>query len=655
MYLVTQPLKKELIFMNEATEFGLYDSAFEKSSCGVGFLTRKDGKQTHELLNKGHEALCAVPHRGGMSAEGVGDGAGVSVDLSIESFKRITHSELTLGEFGVGNFFLPNDTAQHDRAKNLIDSSLKAQGMRTLITRDIEVDNSVLRPAAVKCQLPIAEWVFAAPAGLKGIELDKAIHRALMAIESEAYTDEALDGLYPLSMSAQMQVLKGRLNSNEIIPYFLDLNDSTHSVHTLYFHTRFSTNTDPHPSMAQPFRMMAHNGELNTDKKNRLSETAIARSKENNIIRPKGQSDSCRLDQTLQSRVVEDELDLVTAVVSMMPPAWENDTTLSSSVRSMLEYFSLYEEKNDGPAALIFGNGSIIGARLDRLGLRPLRSIETETYLAVMSEAGQIDFGDEPVLSRGRIEAGGMLYFDHQQKRSFDTDEALELLASQRDYSELVKKARIRIEDLPEVSAAEYSPSSSYSGDLSLAGRYVAYSQNQECFRFMIDPMLATGTEKVSAMGYGNAINALSDNEGGVAKYFSQRFAQVTNPPLDSIREGEGMTMRVALGTKPNIGAKPGRQIVIQSPILNHAQILRIRRQTETPIGRFPMLFEPYFGDIEANEKSLVQAIDTICDSVETFAREQGGIAIISDRHVTRSHGSISMTLAISAINQRLI
>ena len=652
---VTKPLIKELVFMNEATKFGLYDSAFEKSSCGVGFLTRKDGKQTHDLLNKGHEALCAVPHRGGMSAEGVGDGAGVSVDLSIEFFNRISNSELTLGEFGVGNFFLPNDPAQHDRARKLVDASLKAQGMKTLVTRDVEVDNSVLRPAAVKCQLPIAQWVFAAPAGIKGVKLDKAIHRALMAIEAQAYTDEALNGLYPLSMSAQMQVLKGRLNSNEIIPYFVDLNDSTHSVHTLYFHTRFSTNTDPHPSMAQPFRMMAHNGELNTDKKNRLSEAAIARSKENNIIRPKGQSDSCRLDQTLQSRVIEDELDLVTAVVSMMPPAWENDDTLSSAVRSMLEYFSLYEEKNDGPAALIFGNGSIIGARLDRLGLRPLRSIETETYLAVMSEAGQIDFGDEPVLSRGRIEAGGMLYFDHQQRRSFGTHEALELLASQRDYSKLVKNARIRIEDLPEVSTAGDSPSSSYSGDLSLAGRYVAYSQNQECFRFMIDPMLATGTEKVSAMGYGNAINALSDNEGGVAKYFSQRFAQVTNPPLDSIREGEGMTLRVALGTKPNIGAKPGRQIVIQSPILNHAQMLRIRSQKETPVGRFPMLFEPFFGDVDANENSLVQAIDTLCDAVEAFAREQGGIAIISDRHVTQSLGSISMTLAVSAINQRLI
>ncbi|MBT5003405.1 MAG: glutamate synthase large subunit, partial [Porticoccaceae bacterium] len=462
--------------MNDVKNFGLYDSTFEKSSCGVGFLTRKDGKQTHELLIKGHEALCAVPHRGGMSAEGVGDGAGVSIDLSVTFFSRVVGASLVPGEFGVGNFFLPNDQSQHVRAKKLIDDSLRAEGMITLGTRSVDVDNSVLRPAAIKYQLSIAQWVFAAPKGIRGAALEKSIHKALLSIESEAYVDENLEGMYPLSMSSRMQVLKGRLNSHEIVPYFCDLNDVDQRIHTLYFHTRFSTNTDPHPSMAQPFRLMAHNGELNTDKKNRLSEAAIARAKENNIIRPKGQSDSCRLDQTLHSRVVEDDLDLVTAVVSMMPPAWENDTTLSSPVRSMLEYFSLYEEKNDGPAALIFGDGSIIGARLDRLGLRPLRSIETKRYLAVMSEAGQVDFGDEAVLSRGRIEAGGMLYYDHQKQRSFTTSEALELLATQRDYAKLVDHARILIEDLPPVPESEKTSSSRYSGNLSLAGRYVAYS-----------------------------------------------------------------------------------------------------------------------------------------------------------------------------------
>jgi glutamate synthase (NADPH/NADH) large chain len=280
-----------------------------------------------------------------MSAEGVGDGAGVSVDLSIEFFQKITNIDLKAGQFGVGNFFMPNRQDQRDKACQLIASSLADNGLEILVERDIAVDNEVLRSAAIDLQLPITQWIFLAPEGISGVKFEKLIYLVLLAIESQAYTDVELDGLYPLSMSSQTQVLKGRLNSNEIIPYFKDLNDSSHSVNTLYFHTRFSTNTDPHPSMAQPFRLMAHNGELNTDKKNRLSEAAIARAKDNNIIAPKGQSDSCRLDQTLSSRVMDDDLDLVTAVVSMMPPAWENDDTLSPEIRSMLEYFSLYEEK----------------------------------------------------------------------------------------------------------------------------------------------------------------------------------------------------------------------------------------------------------------------------------------------------------------------
>ena len=637
------------------TVFGLYDSAYDKSSCGVGFITRKDGVQTHELLEKGHEALCAVPHRGGMSAEGVGDGAGVSIDLSSEFFQKITNTELTSGNFGVGNFFMPNNHVHHPKARQLVTSSLVEKGLEILTERDVEVNNQVLRSAAVELQLPIAQWVFAAPEGVRGIEFEKLIYGALLKIEATAYTDVELDGLYPLSMSSRMQVLKGRLNSNEIIPYFQDLTDPLHKVHTLYFHTRFSTNTDPHPSMAQPFRFMAHNGELNTDKKNRLSEAAIARAKENNIITPRGQSDSCRLDQTLSSRVLDDGLDLVTAVVSMMPPAWENDDTLSSEIRAMLEYFSLYEEKNDGPAALIFGDGATIGARLDRLGLRPLRTVETDEFLAVMSEAGQIDFGDDSVIGRGRIEAGGMLYYDHTEKRSYNTLESLERLAHERDYETLVAEARVGIDDLSDEVDIRITDGEMYSGDLSLAGRYVAYSQNQECFRFMIDPMLATGTEKVSAMGYGNAINALSDNEGGVAKYFSQRFAQVTNPPLDSIREAEGMTLRVALGAKPNISAENSRQIVIQSPILNNTQMLKIQKQKETPTALFSTLFEPIFGDSDLNKKSLIFGIDRICDQVEEFARHQGGIAILSDREVSSGLASISMTLIVSAVNQRLI
>ncbi|TAA55101.1 glutamate synthase-related protein [Shinella sp. JR1-6] len=637
--------------------FGLYDHAHEKSSCGVGFITRKDGKQTHDVLKKGHEALCAVPHRGGMSAEGVGDGAGVSVDISLGFFRKLTgRDDLEARRFGVGNFFLPNDPAFRLEAENIIEGALAKQGLSLLLTRDVPVDDSAIRPAAIRHQLPIRQWVFAChDEKASQAEFDVRIHKALLAIEARAYTEPQLAGLYPLSLSARTQVLKGRLNSNEVMPYFRDLVDPDHTVNTMYFHTRFSTNTDPHPSMAQPFRLMAHNGELNTDRKNRLSEAAIALAKNASIIRPKGQSDSCRLDQTLQTRVLEDGLDLVTAVVSMMPPAWENDDTLSSDVVAMLEYFSLYEEKNDGPAALIFGDGDMIGARLDRLGLRPLRTVETADYLCVMSEAGQIAFPPESVLRRGRIEAGGMLCYDHTEKRAFGTNEALEMLAARRPYRDLLREARVNLADLPEIPAEAQGSPLRYNGDLERHQRYVAYSFNQESFKFLMDPMLATGAEKISAMGYGNAINALSDQEGGVAKYFSQRFAQVTNPPLDSIREADGMTLRVALGAKPNIGAKAARQIVVPSPILTHLDMLRIREQAETPVKRFEMLYTPDLEDAEANEAALEQAIDALCTAIAGFAREEGGIAVVTDRHVARARAALPMILVISAVNQKLI
>ncbi|MFF2085908.1 glutamate synthase-related protein [Nocardia sp. NPDC058176] len=628
---------------------GLYDAEQEKSSCGVGFLTRKDGVQTHEIIHKLHEALCAVPHRGGMSSEGVGDGAGVNLDLSLRFFAELTgRADLAHGQFGVGNFFLPTDPAFHAEAESVIEDALAAQGFEILCTRDVPVDDDAIRPAARKYQLPIRQWVFLATD-------DRKIHDALMAIEAVAYTRPELLGMYPLSLSARTQVLKGRLNSNEVVPYFRDLNDPRMEVHSMFFHTRFSTNTAPNATMAQPFRLMAHNGELNTDKKNRLSENAIALARNRAIIRPQGQSDSCRLDQTLQNRVLEDDLDLVTAVVAMMPPAWENDTTLSPQVTAMLEYFSLYEEKNDGPAALIFGNGTIIGARLDRLGLRPLRTVETAEYLGVMSEAGQVYFPPEQVLQRGRIEAGGMLYFDHAQRRSYTTTEALEMLAARHDYPSMLTAARTNLADLPPVTPVPQDSPARYDGDLTNHQRYVAYSLNQESFKFLMDPMLATGQEKISAMGYGAAINALSDQEGGVAKYFSQRFAQVTNPPLDSIREADGMTLRVALGAKPNSGATPAPQIVVGSPILTHLDMLKIRDQDQTPVRRFGMRYRVDLTDPRANAEALVRAVDALCDEIEAFARESGGIAVITDRHVARERAAMPLIIVVSAINQRLI
>ncbi len=546
----------------------------------------------------------------------------------------------------------------------IVTDAIEHEGFELLLVRDVPVDHSVARPEAEQYQLPIVQWVFRAPSSWERSEVDAAANRALLAVERVSYTQAAEAhaphaALYPLSLSARTQILKGRLNSGEVISYFRDLTDPRHSVRTLYFHTRFSTNTEPHPTMAQPFRLMAHNGELNTDRKNRLSDEALARARTRSIVRPPGQSDSSRLDQTLQSRVFDDGLDIVEAVVSLMPPAWENDRTLSSDVRDMLEYFSLYEEKNDGPAAVIFSDGDVVGARLDRLGLRPLRTVQTDEYLMVASEAGQVTFEPEGVVHRGRIEAGGMLVVDHRTGSLMRSDDVLRMLAGRRDYGSLLDAARVNLDDLPAPDYRRGTTTLGYDGDLSLAGRYVAYSLNQESFRFMLDPMLANGSERISAMGYGNAINALSDTEGGMAKYFSQRFAQVTNPPLDSIREADGMSMRVALGSKPDGTGSgdgtPTRQLVVQSPVLGHLDMVRLRDQDIVPLERFDMLYVPVLGDEQANADAVRAATEELADAVAAFAERTGGIAVLTDRSVSSTHAALPVILAVAAVNQRLI
>lgn len=633
-------------------QHGLYDHSIDKSSCGVGFLTHKSGVQTHDVLVKGHEALCTIPHRGGMSAEGVGDGAGVNIDLSEAFFRKVTgNSELKLGEFGVGNFFMPADEAYWKDADVLIQGALEGLDLKVLAVRNVPVNNAVIRPAAVKYMLTIHQVVFAKPDGMNAKDFDRAIHDALMSIESVAYLEPALKGLYPVSMSAHTQVYKGRLNSNEIIPYFVDLMDEDQKIHSMFFHTRFSTNTEPQPAMAQPFRLMAHNGELNTDKKNRLSEAAIAQMKNQQIYSPPGQSDSARLDQTLERRLIEDDLDLITAVVAMMPPAWENDSRFPEDVKVMLEYFSLYEEKNDGPAALIFGNGTVVGARLDRLGLRPLRSVETDEYLAVMSEAGQIDFVPESITRRGRIEAGGMLYFDHSTGESYTSDDALRMLAAKRDYKSLLEKARNNLAALEQTTAE-----TEVSEEFNNSQRAVAYGLNQESYKFLMDPMMQKGMEKISAMGYGVAINALTDQEGGMSKYFSQRFAQVTNPPLDSLREADGMTLRVALGAKPHFNKGETKQIVVQTPILSPCDLATIRAQSEVTVTEVSAIYAiNHEADNIQQQADLIAAVDKACDEVEAAARDKGGIVILSDAKVDNKHAAIPLLLLVSAANQRLI
>ncbi|MEM9846400.1 MAG: glutamate synthase central domain-containing protein, partial [Bacteroidota bacterium] len=631
----------------------LYNPALEHSSCGVGFITHKGSQPSHKLLQLADQALCKIPHRGGMSSEGIGDGAGINIDISENFYRHLTgNPNLNYGEFGVANFFYPIDASQNAQAEQIIKATLAKYELSIILWRAVEVNEAAVNEASKKAQLPIEQVVFGRPEHIETVEaFDEIINLALLEIEAATFTNPALKGFYPLSMSCFTQVYKGRLVSGEVFPYFKDLTHPEHQVHSLFFHTRFSTNTAPNPVFAQPFRRMAHNGELNTDKKNRLSEDAIAKSRGKTVIFPEGQSDSSRLDQTLARRITEDKMDIVEAVVAMMPPAWENDPKYSGKVRDMLAYYSLYEEKNDGPAALILFDGQKIGARLDRLGLRPLRTIETHDYLVVTSEAGQIDFPPEVVLNRGRVEAGGMIVFDHEKQQILHSQAILEQLAAQKDYSALLQNAIIHLKDLPKTPISSYQIPKS----LNLSSRHVAYSMNQESFKFFLDPMLSDAKEKVSAMGFGVAPNGLEPHEGGMSRYFSQRFAQVTNPPLDSIREADGMSLQVALGKKPNFSDGTSKQLMLTTPILQPQQLLQIRATQALKVVTVETLYEVDTQDIESNENAIKAAVERVCDEVENVVKAGAEIVILSDVNIDYGKAAIPAILIVSAVNQRLI
>lgn len=628
----------------------LYDLDKSHDNCGVGFITHKESKQTFDLMKKGHEALCVVPHRGGMNAQGVGDGAGILMDIPLPFFRRVTgYANLQHGDFGVGNFFFPEDESRWSDAKTLIKEKFRQHNMPILEWRFVPVDTSVVNEATRKAQPTIHQVVFARPFDetVTWEQFDRIINECLHEIHEVAFSDPQWVGFFPISMSTRTIVYKGRLNSGELVPYFKDLNDPDFQISIFLFHTRFSTNTAPAPMMAQPFHNMAHNGELNTNRKNVLSEQAVALAQGRVYIAPPGQSDSCRLDQTISRRMHDDNLSILDSICLMMPQAWENDTTLPKNVRAMLEYHSLFEEKNDGPAALIFSDGITVGAKLDRLGLRPLRVVESTKYLAVMSEAGQIKFDPSDVVSRSRIDAGGMIVFDHAKREILTADMILNRMAQERPYEKLLVKHMVRLSDL------KTKPAKRPYSYFDVENRYIACGLNVESFRQMLDPIIESGAERVTGMGYGNAINALSNTEGNISKYFSQRFAQVTNPPLDSIRESDGMTTHVSIGANGMFVEGDPIKIMLETPVINVADLMKIRHQDKVNVITLEALY-PLGETLEDTRENFVSAVEDLANQAANACHNHG-IIVLSDANITPDKIAIPMILAVSAVNQKLI
>lgn len=641
---------------NRKSNNRLYNINDHKDSCGVGFITRKDGVPTHTLVSLGHEALCSVPHRCGVDAHGVGDGGGVLVDISEDFFSRVSGQRLELGYFGVGNFFMPENGDHAPFIKETIESGLAKIGVKTLLWRKVPVASDVIGNRARKRNPTIWQVIFSRDdRGQSWQQFENTLASFCHGLGDILYPHDKYFGFFPLSLSSRTVVYKGCLQSHQVVPYFKDLMDENFKVKIFLFHTRYSTNTAPHPSMAQPFMRIAHNGELNTDKKNRIQDDSVLRTKGKRLITPKGQSDSARLDQALVRRMYDDHMGVVEAIVRMSPPAWENNPLITGEVRAMLEYYSLSEEKIDGPAALLFTDGIRVGAQLDRLGLRPLRQTETTEYICVMSEAGQNVFDAGTVISRGRIEAGGMVVFDHEKRHFFSGKEILQNLSKECSFNGLLEKSIVRFDALGEESILEDTASNIAKRSPEFknsVARSVAYGHNLESFQFMLDPMLKEGKERVSAMGYSLAINPLNVKEGGIFRYFSQRFAQVTNPPLDSIREAEGMTLRVSLGAKQTF-SEHTKQVVIDSPVLTVFDLMKIRAQREVKVDEISACFS-HSSNREENACALRKALADIAFKACEKAKNNG-VIVLSDSAITVDLAAVPMALCVASINRALI
>ena len=626
----------------------LYHIHSGSDSCGVGFITRKDGTPTHTLLQVGHDALCVVPHRGGMDAQGVGDGGGVLVDLSEDFFSKCANEKLTLGAFVVAQFFMPPCPKHTQTVKDTFQKLAQDFNLSLLKWRIVPVNTAVVNTASATANPPIEQAILKTTHTIDWTQLEKNCITITEKLGAQFFEQSGFEEFSPFSISSRTVVYKGRLNANEVIPFFDDLQDTDFKIKIFLFHTRFSTNTAPRPSMAQPFSRMAHNGELNTDKKNRIHENSILRTQDKRLIVPFGQSDSGRLDQTLARRLRDDNLGIVEAFVRMCPPAWENNPKITGIERDMLEFFALDEEKVDGPAAIIFTDGIRVGAKLDRLGLRPLRQTETTEYISVTSEAGQNIFAPDNVINRGRIAAGDMVVYDHSMQKYLVNNEILTLLAQADTYTQKLSQKIIHIKELDDAD----TPMSLPTFPKTATGRAICYGHNAESFRFMVDPILETAAERVSAMGYGVAINPLNPSEGGISRYFSQRFAQVTNPPLDSIREADGMTTRVVLGAKPGFSQNT-KQILLDTPILSPYDMGKIRTQSHVHVDEMTLSFI-HDTDDTVNAKNLQSALETLAKQAVNFAKNNG-IIIASDSILSPDQAPIPITLAVAAINKELI
>ncbi len=647
---------------------GLYDPWFEHDACGVGFVVDMKGRRTHTILQQGLQVLKNLDHRGASGAEvNTGDGAGILLQMPHKFFVEATKKSSRLnipaaGEYGAGLVFLPRNPTARRKLEEVFAGIIQSEGQTLLGWRTVPTDNSMLGDTAKSAE-PFMRQVFIGRAA--GLD-EAAFERKLYIIRKRAYSEirtstfSGAETWYMPSLSQKTIVYKGMLTTEQLERYFTDLQNPAMETAIALVHSRFSTNTFPSWDRAHPYRYIAHNGEINTLRGNinwMHARQALFNSelfgediqKILPIINPNG-SDSSMFDNTLELLVLAGR-PLSHAMMMMIPEPWSNHETMDDDRKAFYQYHSCLMEPWDGPAAIAFTDGKQMGAVLDRNGLRPCRYYVTHDDLVVMaSEAGVLDIPSEKIREKGRLQPGHMFLVDTEQGRIIQDEEIKQQLAGERPYRQWLNEHLVKLEALPA------SPAVPQPDHDTLLHRQIAFGYTFEDQRLILAPMARDGVEAIGSMGADTPIAVLSQKPRLLYEYFKQLFAQVTNPPIDSIREEIITATETRLGSEGNL-LNPDplacRRVELKWPVLTNEEFAKIRRldQPGFKVGVIPILFRASRG-----EKGLAKAMEEIClIARRQIEDEEVNILILSDRGVTKDFAPIPALLAVAGLHHFLI
>jgi len=653
---------------------GLYSSSQEHDACGVGFVAHIKGAKSHDIVKNALKILENLDHRGAVGADKLmGDGAGILIQLPDALYREEMAAQgVTLpppGEYGVGMIFLPKEHASRLACEQELERAVKIEGQVLLGWRDVPVNRAMPMSPTVRDKEPILRQLFIGRGN--DVIVQDALERKLYVIRKTASAHiQALKlkhskEYYVPSMSSRTVIYKGLLLADQVGTYYLDLQDPRCISALGLVHQRFSTNTFPEWPLAHPYRYVAHNGEINTVKGNynwmkaregvMTSPVLGADLQKLYPISFPDQSDTATFDNCLELLTMAG-YSLAQAVMMMIPEPWEQNSGMNERRRAFYEYHAPMLEPWDGPASIVFTDGRQIGATLDRNGLRPSRYCITDDDLVVMaSESGVLPFPENKIVRKWRLQPGKMFLIDLEQGRMIDDEELKSGLANSKPYKQWIENLRIRLDDVQ----GGGEPASAAESESNLLDRQQAFGFTQEDLKFLLAPMAANGEEAIGSMGNDSPLAVLSDKNKPLYNYFKQLFAQVTNPPIDPIREAIVMSLVSFVGPKPNLldinQVNPPMRLEVSQPVLDFADMAKLRDIEKYTRGKFHSYTLDITYPLAWGHEGVEAQLASLCAQAVDAIKGGNNILIISDRGINATQVAIPALLALSAVHQHLV